>query len=163
VSACVVDTLRLCLLEGDPAPDFTLTSDSGDRVRSPTSGASRRSLLLSQGRHAGLHEAGFGIRDAYGEFERAGAVVFGVSPDDEGSHAKFKNKYELPFSLLADNHSVASSTRLDESRLGKSTGVSAARLRDRPDGNVKSVMHNVKPASIADDVPPRSRSDANHP
>jgi len=49
-----------------------------------------------------------GIRDAYGEFERAGAVVLGISPDDESSHVKFRDKYELPFTLLADtDHSVA--------------------------------------------------------
>ena len=49
-----------------------------------------------------------GIRDAWGDFEEAGAVVLGVSPDDEASHEKFKAKYDLPFTLLADtDHAVA--------------------------------------------------------
>ena len=49
-----------------------------------------------------------GIRDAYSEFQRRGAVVLGVAPDDEASHVKFRDKYELPFPLLADpTHQVA--------------------------------------------------------
>ena len=60
------------------------------------------------GRHARLHGQACGIRDAWGEFERAGAVVLGVSPDDERSHVKFKEKYDLPFALLADtDHATA--------------------------------------------------------
>ena len=43
-----------------------------------------------------------GIRDAWGEFQRAGAEVFGISADSVASHEKFKAKYELPFPLLAD-------------------------------------------------------------
>ena len=49
-----------------------------------------------------------GIRDAWGEFEERGAVVLGVSPDTATSHVKFKEKYGLPFTLLADeDHAVA--------------------------------------------------------
>ena len=44
-----------------------------------------------------------GIRDAYDEFERAGAVVLGVSPDDEGSRLKFGRESDLPFTLLAEH------------------------------------------------------------
>ena len=48
------------------------------------------------------------FRDAYGEFDERGAVVLGVSPDTESSHARFKAKYDLPFTLLADpEHEVA--------------------------------------------------------
>ena len=43
-----------------------------------------------------------GIRDPSPDFEKAGAVVLGVSPDDEQSHVKFRDKYKLPFPLLSD-------------------------------------------------------------
>ncbi len=43
-----------------------------------------------------------GFRDDLSKFKRAGAVVLGVSPDDEASHQKFIDKFDLPFDLLAD-------------------------------------------------------------
>ena len=89
--------------EGKPAPEFELTSDSGETV----SLASLRGkpvvlYFYPKDDTPGCTAQACGIRDAWGEFERAGAVVLGVSPDDEASHAKFKQKYELPFPLLAD-------------------------------------------------------------
>ena len=97
-----------------------------------------------------------GIRDAYGEFERAGAVVLGVSPDDESSHVKFREKYELPFTLLADtDHAVAERYGAwgEKTFAGKSyMGVKRSTFVIGEDGTVKTVMQNVKPATHADDV-----------
>jgi thioredoxin-dependent peroxiredoxin len=97
-----------------------------------------------------------GIRDAYGEFERAGAVVLGISPDDEKSHVKFKDKYELPFTLLADkDHAVAEQYGVwaEKSFAGKKyMGVNRSTFVIGADGNVTRVMHAVKPATHADDV-----------
>jgi thioredoxin-dependent peroxiredoxin len=48
------------------------------------------------------------IRDEWSRFREQGAVVLGVSPDDEASHVRFREKYSLPFTLLADpGHRVA--------------------------------------------------------
>jgi thioredoxin-dependent peroxiredoxin len=145
------------LAEGDPAPDFTLTSDSGDRVQlSDLRGKPVVLYFYPKDDTPGCTKQACGIRDAYGEFERAGAVVLGVSPDDEGSHVKFKNKYELPFTLLADtDHSVSEEYGVwrEKSYLGKTYwGVSRSTFVIDADGNVKKVMHNVKPARHADDV-----------
>jgi peroxiredoxin Q/BCP len=97
-----------------------------------------------------------GIRDAYGEFERAGAVVLGVSPDDEGSHTKFKEKYDLPFTLLADtDHRVADEYGVwgPKTYGGRTyTGVNRSTFVIDEDGTVKKVMRNVKPDTHADDV-----------
>jgi thioredoxin-dependent peroxiredoxin len=97
-----------------------------------------------------------GIRDAYGEFEDAGAVVLGISPDKVGKHVKFKEKYELPFTLLADpEHDVAKRYGVwGEKRYMGHTylGVSRTTFLIGPDGTVARVMHDVKPASHADDV-----------
>ena len=77
-----------------------------------------------------------GIRDAYKEFEDAGAVVLGVSPDDEASHAKFKHKYDLPFTLLADSgHAVADAYGVwgEKSYVGQDVhGCRPLDVRDRP-------------------------------
>ena len=95
--------------EGKPAPDFELTSDTGEtRQALGPPGQAGRPLLLSQGRHARLHGRGVRLPGRVREFEQRGAVVLGVSPDDEASHVKFKEKYALPFTLLADpEHEVA--------------------------------------------------------
>jgi peroxiredoxin Q/BCP len=97
-----------------------------------------------------------GIRDVYGEFERSGAVVLGVSPDDERSHVKFKQKYELPFALLADtDHAVAEKYGVwgEKKYAGRSyMGVFRSTFVIDADGTVKKVMHDVKPATHADDV-----------
>jgi thioredoxin-dependent peroxiredoxin len=97
-----------------------------------------------------------GIRDAYGEFERAGAIVLGVSPDDESSHVEFRNKYELPFTLLADeDHAVAEQYGVwgEKKYMGKSyMGINRSTFVIDADGNVKKAMRDVKPATHADYV-----------
>ena len=145
------------LAEGDPAPDFALTSDAGDRVQlSELRGKPVVLYFYPKDDTPGCTKQACGIRDAYGEFERAGAVVLGVSPDNEGSHVKFKKKYDLPFTLLADtDHAVADEYGVwgEKSYMGKKyTGVKRSTFVIDADGNIKKVMHDVKPATHADDV-----------
>src|SRR5690349_12400263 len=95
--------------EGSRAPNFTLTSDSGEQV-SLESFRGRPVVLYFYPKDdtPGCTTEACGFRDSYGDFEKRGAVVLGVSPDDEASHVKFKNKFSLPFTLLADpEHRVA--------------------------------------------------------
>jgi thioredoxin-dependent peroxiredoxin len=143
--------------EGKPAPDFELPSDSGETIK--LSGLRGKPVVLyfyPKDDTPGCTTQACGIRDAYGEFERAGAVVLGISPDDERSHVKFKDKYELPFTLLADtDHSVAEEYGVwgEKSFAGrKYMGVNRSTFVIDADGNVTSVMRNVKPATHADDV-----------
>jgi len=143
--------------EGDQAPDFTLQSDAGtDVTLSSLRGRPVVLYFYPRDDTPGCTAQACGIRDAYGEFERAGAVVLGVSPDDERSHVKFKDKYELPFTLLADpDHSVAEEYGAwgEKSYAGKKyVGVKRSTFVIDAEGNVKKVMHNVKPATHADDV-----------
>jgi len=143
--------------EGKPAPNFELRSDSGDTVS--LAGLRGKPVVLyfyPRDDTPGCTAQACGIRDAYGEFERAGAVVLGVSPDDEGSHVKFREKYDLPFTLLADtDHAVAEEYGAwgEKKYAGKSyVGVLRSTFVIDADGNVKKVMRNVKPATHADDV-----------
>ena len=143
--------------EGEPAPDFTLRGDRGEEVT--LSSFRGRPIVLyfyPKDDTPGCTTQACGIRDAYDEFERAGAVVLGVSPDDEASHVKFRNKYELPFTLLADtDHSVAEQYGVwgPKKFMGKEfLGVKRSTFVIDADGRVKKVMHNVKPATHADDV-----------
>ena len=143
--------------EGDQAPDFTLQSDTGTEV-TLSSLRGRPVVLYFYPRDdtPGCTKQACGIRDVYGEFERAGAVVLGVSPDDERSHVKFKQKYDLPFTLLADtDHTVAERYGVwgEKSFAGRNyMGVSRSTFVIGEDGTVKKVLLDVKPATHADDV-----------
>jgi len=143
--------------EGKPAPDFELTTDSGETVR--LSSLRGRPVVLyfyPKDDTPGCTTQACGLRDAYDEFERAGAVVLGVSTDDEASHAHFRDKYALPFSLLVDpDHEVADlyGTWGEKTYAGrKYTGTLRSTFVIGADGNVKKVIRDVKPATHADDV-----------
>ena len=143
--------------EGKPAPEFELTSDSGETVKlSDLRGKQVVVYFYPKDDTPGCTTQACGIRDVYGEFERAGAVVLGISPDDESSHVKFRDKYNLPFPLLADvGHKVADDYGVwgEKSFAGKKyMGVARSTFVVDEDGTVKKVMRNVKPATHADDV-----------
>ena len=145
------------IAEGQEAPDFELTSDAGETVKlSELRGKPVVLYFYPKDDTTGCTTQACGIRDAYGEFERAGAVVLGVSPDNERSHVKFRNKYELPFTLLADTeHEVADRYGVwgEKKFMGKKyMGVNRSTFVIDADGNVKRAMHNVKPDTHADDV-----------
>ena len=143
--------------EGKPAPDFELPTDGGETIKlSELRGKPVILYFYPKDDTPGCTTQACGIRDAYGEFEKAGAVVLGVSPDSEKSHGKFKSKYELPFTLLADTeHSVAEQYGVwgEKSFAGKKyMGVNRSTFVIDAEGNVKRVMRDVKPANHADDV-----------
>ncbi|MFZ0341824.1 MAG: thioredoxin-dependent thiol peroxidase [Gaiellaceae bacterium] len=143
--------------EGEPAPDFTATTDTGERVSlSDFRGKPVVLYFYPRDDTPGCTAQACGIRDAYAEFERVGAVVLGVSPDGEKKHAKFKAKYELPFTLLADpEHEVAEryGTWGEKRYMGKTFwGVSRMTFLVGPDGTVAKVFPKVKPDAHADDV-----------
>jgi peroxiredoxin Q/BCP len=145
------------IAEGQEAPDFELTSDTGETVK--LSGLRGKPVVLyfyPKDDTPGCTTQACGIRDAYGEFERAGAVVLGVSPDDERSHVKFRSKYELPFTLLADTeHAVAERYGVwgEKKYMGKKyMGISRSTFVIDEDGKVKKIFEKVTPATHADDV-----------
>ena len=143
--------------EGEPAPDFTATTDAGERVSlSDFRGKPVVLYFYPKDDTPGCTVQARGIRDAYAEFECAGAVILGVSPDSEQKHLKFKEKYDLPFTLLADpDHEIAEryGTWGEKTFMGKKYwGVSRTTFLIAPDGTVAKVMHKVKPGTHADDV-----------
>ena len=142
---------------GETAPDFELPDQDGRTVTlSDYSGKRVVLYFYPRADTPGCTTQACGIRDRTDEYDAAGAVVLGVSPDDERSHVKFKDKYELPFTLLADpDHSVAEEYGAwgEKSYAGKKyVGVKRSTFVIDAEGNVKEVMHNVKPATHADDV-----------
>ncbi len=137
--------------EGKPAPDFELQSDSGETVRlSDLRGKAVVLYFYPKDDTPGCTRQACGIRDAWSEFERAGADVYGISADTIASHERFKAKYSLPFPLLAD----------PEHKLGEPYGVAQEGKNSYQrstfvidaDGNVAKIMRRVKPDQHADQV-----------
>ena len=143
--------------EGQQAPDFELTSDAGERVRlSEFRGRPVVLYFYPRDDTPGCTAQACGIRDSYDEFEQRGAVVLGVSPDEETSHVKFKQKYGLPFTLLADpEHEVAEEYGVWAERNYKGRkymGVERSTFLIGEDGRIAEVMRRVKPDTHVEQV-----------
>jgi len=143
--------------EGRPAPDFTLTSDTGEQVTlSQFRGSQVVLYFYPKDDTPGCTTQACGLRDVSSELQRRGAVVLGVSPDSPGRHVKFKEKYGLPFTLLSDEEHVVAElygTWVEKRNYGKTyLGMERSTFVIGADGNVVRVMRKVKPDEHADDV-----------
>ena len=143
--------------EGKPAPDFALESYSGETVSLGSfRGTSVVLYFYPRDNTSGCTTQACGIRDAWAEFERAGAVVLGVSQDGVASHRKFKADFELPFTLLADpEHKAAGDygVWVEKSRYGRTyMGIRRSTFVIGPDGRIVRAIYDVTPATHADDV-----------
>ncbi len=94
---------------GDKAPDFALQNQDGETVKlSDFAGKTVVLYFYPKADTPGCTTQACGIRDRSGEYEAAGAVVLGVSPDEPKALKKFADKYDLPFTLLSDEgHKLA--------------------------------------------------------
>jgi thioredoxin-dependent peroxiredoxin len=143
--------------EGRPAPDFELQSDSGESVRlSSLRGRPVVLFFYPKDDTPGCTRQACGIRDDWASFQAAGALVLGISPDSEASHAKFRSKYDLPFPLLADPEHVVSELYDvwgERSFAGrKYMGVERSTFVVGADGTLVKVLRKVDPKTHADDV-----------
>ncbi len=134
---------------GQPAPDFTLESDSGvDVTLSALRGTPVVLYFYPKDDTPGCTTQACDIRDAWAEFERQGAVVLGVSPDSAESHRKFREKFSLPFPLLADpDHAVADAygVWVEKRNYGRRYwGIERSGFLIGPDGTVRAAKRNVK-------------------
>jgi thioredoxin-dependent peroxiredoxin len=143
--------------EGKPAPDFELKTDAGETVKlSDLRGTPVVLYFYPKDDTPGCTTQACGIRDAYQEFRDRGAAVFGISADDEASHAKFKEKYELPFTLLADPEKQAVQAYdvwKERTNYGKTyMGIERSTFVVDRDGNLARELRKVKPAEHAQQV-----------
>src|SRR5213595_3229616 len=141
--------------EGKPAPDFELATDTGERVKlSDFRGKPVVLYFYPKDDMPGCTVEACGFRDAYSQFEQRGAVVLGVSPDDEASHARFRQKYGLPFMLLADpEHRTAEDygVWVERNMRGrKSMGIKRSTFVIDAEGKLARAIYGVKPDGHAD-------------
>lgn len=135
---------------GDEAPDFSLEDQNGKTVSlSDFDGRTVVLYFYPRADTPGCTTQACGVRDRGADYEAAGATVIGISPDEVKDIAKFGDKFDLGFTLLADpDHSVAEAygTWVEKSMYGKKyMGVQRATFIIGPDGKVAKVFPKVQP------------------
>lgn len=135
---------------GDEAPDFSLEDQNGKTVSlSDFDGRTAVLYFYPRADTPGCTTQACGVRDRGADYEAAGATVIGISPDEVKDIAKFGDKFDLGFTLLADpDHSVAEAygTWVEKSMYGKKyMGVQRATFIIGPDGKVAKVFPKVQP------------------
>lgn len=142
---------------GHLAPDFTLPTDTGDTLAlSSLRGQWVVLYAYPKDDTSGCTTEACEFRDLFPKFKKGKAVILGISPDSVKSHQKFKAKYELPFTLLADEEKVALQAYdiwKEKSMYGrKYMGVERTTFVIDPDGRIARVFEKVKPAGHAEEV-----------
>ena len=140
--------------EGKQAPGFELQNDRGDTVRLSDFRGKRVVLYFyPKDDTPGCTTEACEFRDAHNTYREQGIEVLGVSPDDVASHEKFKSKYELPFTLLADpDHETAEAygVWVERTSYGKtSMGIKRSTFLIDEDGKIARALLGIKPAGHA--------------
>jgi peroxiredoxin Q/BCP len=143
--------------EGEQAPDFELQDQDGQAVKlSQFRGSPVVLYFYPKADTPGCTTQACGIRDRQDEYDAAGAVVLGVSPDEPKKLRKFADKYSLPFTLLADvDHKVAEEygVWVEKSMYGRTYwGNQRATFVIDPAGRVQAVLPKVSPKTHDDEV-----------
>ena len=145
------------LKEGSKAPEIKLLTDTGEELKlSSLKGKNVVLYFYPKSDTPGCTTEACGFRDADAKIQKLGAVVLGVSPDPVKAQAKFRSKFELPFTLLADpDHSAAEAfgVWVEKSMYGrKYMGVARTTFLIGKDGKIAKIFEKVKPAGHADEV-----------
>jgi len=142
---------------GNAAPAFTLETDTGETLSlKDLKGQKVVLYFYPKDDTSGCTTEACEFRDIMPRFAKDSAVVLGVSPDSVKSHQKFKQKYELPFTLLADTEKTVAEAYgvwKEKSMYGrKYMGVERTTFLIDAKGILRQVFDKVKPAGHADAV-----------
>jgi peroxiredoxin Q/BCP len=145
------------LAENIKAPDFTLYDETGsEKNLSDYLGRPVILYFYPKDDTPGCTQEACNFRDDYTAYEQAGVIILGISPDTPKSHAKFKAKYQLPFTLLADDqHRIAELYGVwgPKKYMGKSyDGVYRTTFLIDASGMIIKVFENVKPADHSAEI-----------
>ncbi|MFL7814270.1 MAG: thioredoxin-dependent thiol peroxidase [Anaerolineales bacterium] len=145
------------LSEGTTAPDFTLPDETGQEHKlSDYRGGYVLLYFYPKDDTPGCTTEACNFRDDYSQYRDAQVTILGVSPDSPASHLKFKEKYHLPFTLLADeDHAICELYQVwgPKKSFGKEyDGVHRTTYLIDPQGNIQHVFINVSPADHSAEV-----------
>ncbi|MDF1519895.1 MAG: thioredoxin-dependent thiol peroxidase [Brevefilum sp.] len=147
----------MVLSEGVKAPGFELLDSEGKPHKlSDYTGETIVVYFYPKDDTPGCTKEACSFRDSYADFKQAGVTIIGISPDKVESHKKFKEKYALPFTLLADpDHAVCDAFGvwgLKKSFGREYEGVFRTTYVIGPEGEIKRVFENVKPSDHSQEV-----------
>lgn len=147
----------MALKIGSKAPDLKLTDEAGNPFKlSSLKGKTVVLYFYPKADTPGCTTESCEFRDHTADFAAKDAVIIGISPDTEKAQTKFKNKYTLPFTLLADAESKGAEAYgvwVEKSMYGKTyMGVARTTFIIGPDGKIKHIFEKVKPAGHAAEV-----------
>jgi peroxiredoxin Q/BCP len=147
----------MVITEKSIAPDFELQNEEGVKTRlADYRGKPVVLYFYPKDDTPGCTTEACGFRDDYSAFTKKNIIILGVSPDTSKSHKKFKEKYNLPFPLLADtDHKVCDLYGVwgRKQMMGKEyDGVFRTTFVIDPEGKVVKVFENVKPSEHAKEV-----------
>ena len=142
---------------GDLAPDFELLDDQGKTVRlSDHRGHTVVLYFYPRADTPGCTKEACAFRDDYTAYEERGVAILGASPDTVAKQAKFKEKYGLPFPLLADaDHVLAEQYGvwgLKKFMGRESMGVLRTTFLIDQDGKIIEVFEKVRPAEHSAEI-----------
>jgi peroxiredoxin Q/BCP len=137
------------LKPGDQAPDIVLHTDTGEEFKLSSLKGQRVVLYFyPKADTPGCTTEACEFRDEIRKFQKKGATVVGVSPDKPAAQAKFKGKYELPFTLLADEEKKAAEAYgvwKEKNMYGKKVmGIERSTFVIGPDGKIEKIYGKVK-------------------
>jgi peroxiredoxin Q/BCP len=147
----------MAIQAGISAPDFTLPDETGvTRKLSSYQGKPLVLYFYPKDDTPGCTTEACNFRDDYSQYQEAGVTILGVSPDTPKKHTKFKEKYGLPFTLLADeDHKVCELYGvwgLKKSMGREYEGVYRTTFLIDSQGKIVKVFENVKPAEHSAEV-----------
>jgi thioredoxin-dependent peroxiredoxin len=141
----------------DKAPDFSTTDENGKKVAlKDFRGKTVVLFFYPKADTPGWTIEACGFRDAYKQIQKTGAVVLGISADSSTKQKKFQDKYDLPYTLLADaEKEIANSFGVvkEKNMYGKKVmGIARTTFVIGPDGKIKHIFNNVKAEGHAEQV-----------
>jgi thioredoxin-dependent peroxiredoxin len=153
----MANELELKLKEGDKAPAFTAMTNGGGKVSlSDFKGKNVILYFYPKDNTPGCNKEACGFRDNWDAIKKTAAVVLGVSTDSVKSHDKFVEKFQLPFTLLADDEKKivnAYGVWGPKTFMGvKYNGTSRVTFLIGPDGKIKKIWTKVKVGEHAQEV-----------
>jgi peroxiredoxin Q/BCP len=142
---------------GDPAPDIRVHTDTGEDFRLSEMQGKRVVLYFyPKADTPGCTVEACAFRDGIKAFAKKGVAVVGVSPDKPAAQAKFKEKYDLPFTLLADEDKSAAEAYgvwKEKNMYGKKVmGIERTTFVIGADGNIEKIYAKVKAQGHATEV-----------
>ncbi len=142
---------------GQAAPDFEAVTDSGEPIKlSDYRGKDIVLYFYPRADTPGCTKEACGFRDDFAAYKKRGVVVLGVSPDTVRKQANFKNKFELPFTLIADaEHQVSDLYGVWGLKkfMGREyEGVHRTTFLIDKKGKIKQVFEKVKPDTHSSEI-----------